>query len=101
MNWSTRGEQKVEEMASPANTCRTPLAKSTFLHTVVSSQCYKLCCEYSSENSILYHPSYVKIPPRVLERFHRDEAFDSWYCNLCWVVNNTRTTSTKRERLNE
>ena len=90
VNWSTRGEQRVEEMASQANTRLEPLAKSTFLHTVVPSR----CCEYSSENLILYYPSYVYIPPRVLERF-RGEAFGNWYCNICWVINNIRITSTK------
>ena len=87
-------EQRVEEMVSQANARLELLAQSSFLHTVVSSRCCESCCEYSSENSILYHTASA-------ERFHRGEAFDSWYCNLCWVVNITRTTSTKRERLNE
>ena len=58
VNWPTRGEQRVEEMASQANTRLEPLAKSNFLHTVVSSRCCKSCCEYSSENSILYYPIF-------------------------------------------
>ena len=37
VNWSTQGEQRVEEMMSKANTRLELLAKSSFLHTVVSS----------------------------------------------------------------
>ena len=37
VNWSTRGKQRVEEMVNQANTRLEPLAKSSFLHTVVSS----------------------------------------------------------------
>ena len=39
VNWSTQGEQRVDEMESQANTRldREPLAKSSFLHTVVPS----------------------------------------------------------------
>ena len=35
VNWSTRDEQRVEEMVSQANTRLEPLVKSSFLHTVV------------------------------------------------------------------
>ena len=38
VNWSTRGEERVEEMASQANTRLEPLAKSSFLDTVVPSR---------------------------------------------------------------
>ena len=48
-------EQRVEEMASQANTRLEPLAQLSFLHTVVPSRCCESRCEYSSENSILYH----------------------------------------------
>ena len=96
VNWSTRGEQRVGEMASQANTWLEPPAKSSFLHTVVTSR----CCEYSSENLILYYPSYVYFATstgRVSSRW----GFDNWYSNLCWVVNNIHITSTKQEWLNE
>ena len=59
VNWSTRGEQRVEEMMSQANTRLEPLAMWSSLHTVFPSLCCKSCCKYLSENLILYYPSYV------------------------------------------
>ena len=62
-------------MANQANIRLEPLTKSSFLRIVVPSRCYKSRCKYSLEIQVTY------IPLRVLERFHRGEAFDNWYCN--------------------
>ena len=71
VNWSTQGEQRVEEMASQANTRLEPLAKSSFLQTVVPSRCCEVIIR-KLDTLLAIQVTYTL--PRVLERFHRGKA---------------------------
>ena len=68
-------EQRVEEMTSQANTRLEPLAQLSFLFI----QWFLL--DVVSHVVSTHQKTRYSTTPRVLERFNRGEAFDSWYCN--------------------